>query len=324
MPRVRSLALLLPLALTAPVLATAPATAAPRPTVYELPGGTIPGGAVFPEGITATRGTFYVSSTTDGTIFRGDVRRGTVEVFVEGPDDRSRTSIGLEVTRRGDRLVVAGGATGTVSVYDTRDGDLVERYRNGLTSDNTFLNDVAFDREGNAYITDSRNDVLYRLSAEQVRSGGGELEKFVDFTGTAFRYDPAAFNANGIVISENGDLAIVVQSGTGKLFRVDLDSKEVSEVDLGGATVENGDGLELRGRTLYVVRNRDEVITEVRLNGQGTSGRVVDETTDESLAYPTTAVFAQGRLLVVNSQFDRRGAGLSPDLPFTVTSLRLH
>ncbi len=322
--RTRPLALLVPLALAGGLLAAPPSAAHPRPSSYVLPGDTIPGGAVFPEGITATRGTFYVSSTTDGTIFRGDVRRGTTEVFVEGPDDRSRTAIGLEVTRRGDRLVVAGGGTGTVSVYDTRTEDLVARYSNGLTAPSTFLNDVAFDREGNAYITDSRNPVLYRLSAEQVRSGGGSPERFVDFTGTAFEYLPAPnFNANGIAIPRNGDFAIVVQSSTGRLFRVDLDSKQVTQVDLGGATVTNGDGLELRGRTLYVVRNSNEVITEIRLNGRGTAGRVVDETTDESLAFPTTAVFAQGRLLLVNSQFDRRGENVTPDLPFTVSSLRV-
>ena len=31
---------------------------------------------------------------------------------------------------------------------------------------------------------------------------------------------------------------------------------------------------------------------------------------------------AKGRLLVVNSQFDRRNAGEAPDLPFTVASVK--
>jgi Cu-Zn family superoxide dismutase len=34
---------------------------------------------------------------------------------------------------------------------------------------------------------------------------------------------------------------------------------------------------------------------------------------------PTSLVGARGRLLVVNSQFNRRGPGLSPVLPFTVS-----
>jgi hypothetical protein len=37
--------------------------------------------------------------------------------------------------------------------------------------------------------------------------------------------------------------------------------------------------------------------------------------------HPTTAAFAHGPLLVVNSQFNRRSAGLPGQLPFTVSSL---
>jgi len=36
-----------------------------------------------------------------------------------------------------------------------------------------------------------------------------------------------------------------------------------------------------------------------------------------------TADIAGSRMLVVNSQFDRRGAGQAPDLPFTLSSLRI-
>ncbi len=93
----------------------------------------------------------------------------------------------------------------------------------------------------------------------------GELEKFVSFAGTAFAYQPG-FNANGIAIDKGGKYAIVVQSGTGKLFRVDLRDKGVSEVDLGGQTVPMGDGLLLAGKTLYVARNAAERIVPVRLS----------------------------------------------------------
>ena len=69
MPRTRALALLTPLLLGAGVL-HAPAAAAQeapaRPTSY-----TLPGEDVFPEGITAFEDDFYVTSTTDGTVFRG-------------------------------------------------------------------------------------------------------------------------------------------------------------------------------------------------------------------------------------------------------------
>jgi len=62
----------------------------------------------------------------------------------------------------------------------------------------------------------------------------GEIEEFVRFTGTPFAYQPG-FNANGIAASEGGKYVIVVQSGTGKLFRVDLRTKEVSDDERGRA-----------------------------------------------------------------------------------------
>ncbi len=317
------LALLLSLVLSAPLVATS-AAAEPRPDSYVLPGTN-----VFPEGITARGRTFYVTSTATGAVFRGDVKDQQVQTFLPGGQDGRTTAIGLEVSPDGDRLVVAGGATGLVFVYDTSSGELVARFSNGLTGrEQTFLNDVAFDRAGNAYVTDSVNDVLYRIPAAQVErgaSGTQSLPVFVDFTGTAFGY-VAGFNANGIAVTPDGRYAVVIQSNTGELFRIDLTTRRVQQVDVGGADLTAGDGIELRGRTLYVVRNRLEQIAEVRLSGDLLRGRLVDATTyREETAFPTTAAFAAGRLLVVNSQFDQRdaqGRPTNPTNPFTVSSLK--
>ena len=42
------------------------------------------------------------------------------------------------------------------------------------------------------------------------------------------------------------------------------------EVDLGGATLANGDGLLLAGRVLFVVQNRLNQIAVVQLSGRST------------------------------------------------------
>jgi Cu-Zn family superoxide dismutase len=194
----------------------------------------------------------------------------------------------------------------------------VASYSNGgPAAGATFLNDVAIDRAGTAYVTDSNRPVLYRITGAG-KGTPGPLEEYVDFTGTPFAYGPG-FNANGIAVTPEGRYAVVVQSSTGKLFRVDLVTKAVRQVDLGGATVVNGDGIELDGRTLYVVRNSDELVVTVRLSGDLASGRVVRATTDPALQYPTTVASARGRLLLVNSQFDQRGG--DPVEPFTVASI---
>ena len=126
----------------------------------------------------------------------------------------------------------------------------------------------------------------------------------------------------GLAVARLGtafDKLPVVQRG--KLFRVEIATKEVIEVDLGGSTVTAGDGLELRGRTLYVVRNSAGVIAEVRLAGDFASGELLGEMSDDSFRFPTTAALARGELLVVNSQFNRRATG-NPELPFTVSSVK--
>ncbi len=65
----------------------------------------------------------------------------------------------------------------------------------------------------------------------------------------------------------------------------------------------------LRGHHLWAVQNSLGQITEVRLDHRFRSGAVVGTTTDPSFRFPTTADIAHGRMLVVNSQFNRRTAG---------------
>jgi len=298
------------------VLVAGSAVAAPGGGRGETAIYPLKGDAVYPEGIgPQSDGDFFVISTTDGTIFRGNVRTSETEVFLPGGEDGRITAVGVKADR--ENLFVAGGGTGQLFVYDAEDGDLVARFDNGEEA--TFVNDVALTRDGSAYFTDSQQPRLYRLSPDG--EGGFDYEVFLSFEGTEFEYE-TGFNANGIAASPDGRYLVVVQSNTGKLFRIDTATKFVDEIDLGGATLTNGDGILLQGRTLYVARNRQELVVPVRLSGDLLSGRVGAGFTDESFRYPTTIAKTGNRLLVVNSQFDARGTG-SPELPFNVSGVRI-
>ena len=146
--------------------------------------------------------------------------------------------------------------------------------------------------------------------------GVGEAEPWLNFEGTPAEYEEG-FNLNGIDATEDGRYLVAVQSNTGELFRIDTASKEVVEINLGGESLVNGDGLLLDGRTVYVVLNEQELIVPVELSGEYSSGEVGKPFTDPSFAFPTTIAKTDGRLLVVNSQFDKREG--QPDLPFTVS-----
>ncbi len=282
------------------------------PTRYILPGD-----AVFPEGVAyqLSTGDFFVSSTTDGTIFRGNIRQGTAQPFLPGGADGRTTATGMKVDTRG-RLFVSGAGSGQMFVYDSASGGLLGKF--SVTRRPTFVNDVAVTPGGDAYFTDSQSPILYRVFA----SPGGQLaaEPWLDFTGTPIQYQQG-FNLNGIAASSDGKYLIVVQSNTGKLFRIDTATKAIVEINLGGQALTNGDGILLDVRTLYVVRNQNGLLVKVLLSEDLASGVVVTSTSDPSFAYPTTIAKADDRLLVVNSQFDKRGPGLQPALPFTVSSV---
>ena len=275
---------------------------------------------IFPEGVAARGGTFYVGSTTDGTIYRGTITKPVARPFLPGGADGPTSGLGLVLDRR--TLFVAGGATGRVFAYDVRTRALVGSWQVADPADPTFLNDIAVTPRGDVYVTDSLRPVLYRIGAHDRRTHGvEELPVALDFTGTALQYT-TGFNVNGIVASRDGRYLVVAQSNTQKLYRIALRDLSVTQVDLGGELVQ-GDGLVLAGRTLWAVERQGDVgyIVTIALDRRLASGTVLSRTTDPSFDDPTTAALVGRSLLVVNSQFGERAAGEEPG-PFTVSRVR--
>ncbi|CAM3682902.1 SMP-30/gluconolactonase/LRE family protein [Deinococcus frigens] len=289
---------------------------------WGCPGGitsyTLPGNAVYPEGIAHLAGSkdFYVGSTTDGTINKGTLGQKDMAEFLPARADRP-TAIGMKIDAQ-NRLYVAGGGSGKVFVYDTATRSLLRTLTTPAASA-TFLNDITLTPDA-AFVTDSQRPVLFRIS--RTASSVGDAEAWLDFTGTALQYQ-MGFNLNGIASTPDGTTLIVVQSNTGKLFRITVADKSVTEIDLNGQTVKNGDGILLEGQTLYVVRNADVIIVPVTLSADFGRGTLGTPFSDGSLRYPTTIAQEGKRLLVVNSQFDRRGEGKNPELPFTVSDIAI-
>lgn len=283
-------------------------------SVYELPGDN-----VYPEGIAydPDSNTFFVGSATEGTIFRGDVETGEVTAFVEGGDRDPFTTLGLKVDTQ-NRLWVAGGGSGQVFVYDLETAEQI-RVINTPEAESTLLNDLVVAPSGDVYVTDSNRPVLFKVSEDAETA-----EPWLDFTGTVFEYQEEGPNANGIEVTPDGEYLLVIQMNTGRLYRIEVASKEVSEVDLGGEMLTNGDGLVLDGQTLYVViQQPDNEVAVVELADDFASGTVTSRIQDESLAAPATAIKVGDRLLVVNTQFDTMESEAGPVLPFTVSSIAL-
>jgi Cu-Zn family superoxide dismutase len=296
------------------LFALAPAALGQTDGDYQLY--TLPGNAVFPEGVAydAVTGNFYVSSTGDGSIMRGNINGTAAEVWLPGGHDGHTFATGLKVDSQG-RLYVSGGSTGLMSIYDTRTKALLAQFKTGATP--TFVNDVALTPDGSAYFTDSNQPVIYRVAP-----AGGQFtyEQWLPLTGTVASY-VQGFNLNGITASEDGRYLVVVQSNTGKLHRITVATKEVRTIDVGNETFTSGDGIGLSGDYLHVLRNSLGLLVTVQLNADLSAGQVVSAWTSPAFMYPTTFAQAGSRLLVVNSQFNNRGPGLSPVLPFTIANV---
>jgi sugar lactone lactonase YvrE len=110
------------------------------------------------------------------------------------------------------------------------------------------------------------------------------------------------FNANGITRTPDGRALLVVNSTTGGLFRVD-ERGRATQVDLGGATLVNGDGLLLRGRTLYAVQNQLNQVAVVKLDKRGTSGRGQRTITSPAFDVPSTLARSGRYLYLPNARF---------------------
>jgi sugar lactone lactonase YvrE len=202
--------------------------------------------------------------------------------------------VGLAYDARHNLLWAAGGPSGQVRAYDADTGALVRTYT--VPAPTGFLNDVTVTESG-VYVTDSN---IQQLVVVPFGPDGSlpDTATTLPITGD-FVYGPG-FNANGIVNSRG--YLLVVQSSTGFLFRVDPATGESVQVDTGGTNLTNGDGMELRGSTLYVVRNRDDLVVRLQVGPDLLTAKPTGELTGAT-DVPTTATFVAGRLYVVNARF---------------------
>ena len=303
MKRRLSAVLALAMALTA---IAAPASAArPFPNRIDLPNGWAP------EGITAGTGTtVYVGSLATGSVLRADVRTGMWSPLVPpagGP------AVGVEYEAGANRLWVAGGPTGQVRVYDASSGMPLETY---TFSPAGFLNDLVV-TDSAVYVTDSG---FAHLNVIPLGEGGALPDPSEATTlplGGDFELVAGQFNANGIVAARGW--LIVVNSFTGKLFRVDPATGDAIEIRLGaGVDVRFGDGLEVHGGTLYVVQNQLNRVAVFALGPRLVVALRLGFLSSNTLAVPTTAAWVAGSVYAVNARF---GTPVTPDTQYWITRL---
>lgn len=265
-----------------------------RPDRIDLPDGWMP------EGITTDGRFLYAGSLADGALLRANPRTGNTRIIEEGRP--GRVAVGVDYDRRRDLLWVAGGGTNRIRAHDADTGRRLAVY-NFPSGTPRFINDLVVTRRA-VYATDSFNQELLvvRLGLGD-RLPGPRAATTRALTGDLVYED--GFNLNGIV--KSGRWLLAVQSNKGLLFRINPLTGRTRTVNLGGSPLTFGDGLEIDGDILYVVRNQLNEIAVVDLGPRLRRGTVVAHLTDDDFDIPTTVALLGDSLYAVNARFGTAG-----------------
>lgn len=269
------------------------------PDVIPLPDG------FFPEGIAVGTGhDVYTGSLANGAIWKGDLRSGSGELLVPGTE--GGIAVGMAFDDRSRTLFVAGGPTGTATVYDGTTGEEVAQ----LSLGSGFINDVIVTRTA-AYFTNSFVPEIYEVPLNARGAVDGPVRTIP--LGGDFTFVPGGFNANGIEATPDGGTLLLAGSAAAELYTVDPTTGVATAIDLDVPVT--GDGLVLLGRTLYANENALNRIAVIDLSADLSSGAVVEYLTSDAYDVPTTSALFGSSLYAVNAKF---GTPPTPSTPYEI------
>ena len=267
----------------------------------------------FPEGIEwdSVRGRFLLSSIGEGTIFAVQ-DDGSVTPFIE--DEDLMSTIGIHIDAANDRLLVCNnnfavtqgevpeGPQAMLMAYDLETGERL--FAADLTDlgpgDLHFANDVTVDEEGNAYVTDSFDPVIYKVDPEGSASVLVEDERFA----------AEGFGLNGIDYHLNGFL-LVAKSSDGILFKVPVaEPANVTEVTL-DQPIMGADGVVLaENGTLYIVSGSLQQVSHLASEDEWETATTIETAPTSQPA--TTAALREGEVYVIFAHLSDLGSDTPP------------
>jgi len=262
----------------------------------------------YPEGIAydSVATVYYVSSARLGTIGKVTPQGSYSPLY---SDPALKSTYGMKLSPDGKLYACAGDANyskftspdtrkkmARVLVIDpatgrkTGDIDLA-----GLVPGEHFPNDMTFDSSGNAYVTDSFANVVYKVTKD------GKASVFADSP----LFKTKGVGLNGIVWHNAGYL-LVCSSGTGAIYKISMaNPKQVTKVETSQFFV-NADGLLLTGdKTLVLVQNGgSDKIYELISEDNWISAKLNASTlAADRFTYPATATMAAGKVWIMNANF---------------------
>ena len=176
-----------------------------------------------------------------------------------------------------------------LAAYDLNTGNRL--FLSLLPSDDqpALANDVAVDFKGNAYVTNSIGNFIWKINLKGESSIFSQSARFTEHT--VDRDSPCNFcGLNGIAYVNNGYL-LVVQSNTGKMFKVDAEDGTVRQILLNNDLMSCPDGVVLRSDgVVLVVSPEEKKLWMLKSNNGWSEGVVYDKIDLGDEGYPTSVV----------------------------------
>lgn len=263
----------------------------------------------YPEGVAydANRNVYYVSSARLATVGKVDMQGRYTALYT---DTALRSTYGMKIHPDGKQLFVCTGDANysKYSTLDTRNklcrllvidletgGKVRETDLSGLVSAPHFLNDLVFDDQNNAYLTDSYANVIYKVDKQ------GKAAVF----SSSDLYKTKGIGLNGIVWHKGGFL-LASSGARGALYKIPLSSPNSPEKVAMANFFMNADGLVLNAAdTLTLVQNGGaEKIYKLVSNDNWKSAEMAATTlVADRFSYPSTAVLRGSQVWVMNAKF---------------------
>ena len=193
-----------------------------------------------PESVLATPGGIYYVSNIGGFGVDGDgtiskIEGGTITTFAIGMNDPKGLAFKDGIIYVADKNQIRKVDTnGKVSIFVDS---------TNFPSVPIFLNDLAFDNNGNLFVSesgifDSTDGAVYKITPE------GNVSTFIDYITT-----PEIHSPNGLLFDKDNNL-FIVDYGTGKLLKISANGKELEIIDHSGRSLD-GLAYDSRGFLYY-------------------------------------------------------------------------